>query len=299
MNDAGNEGRTVLIVEDNASTAELERRALARAGFKSRIVATADDAVALLKSEVFSVVLLDYQLPGSKDPWAVLQAANAAVPKVPVAIVTGLGKEEVAAEAVYRGVYDYIRKSDNFYDQLPGTVQRIFKLAQADHTLARMASIVDSTDDAIIGLDPALVITDWNNGAEILYGHPTQEALGQTLALLLGPALASELHGALERVKRGASLLGKEMLHRRKDGRPVDVSLTFSPIKDRSGRVGGISMIARDISLQKKTEAALKTKIEELERMNRDMMNREALIIELKQELERLRVRLGRGPSAA
>ena len=115
--------KVVLLVEDDEGAAELERRALLRAGMQVRTAKSVSEAMSLLKEEAFLAVLLDYQLPDG-DPWQVVDAAKAQLPPVPVILVTGMGNEKVAAEAIHRGVTDYVKKVDSFWDQLPGAIAR-------------------------------------------------------------------------------------------------------------------------------------------------------------------------------
>src|SRR5437762_5524411 len=126
----------VLLVEDDDATAELERRVLARSGLGVRTVTHVGEAVALLQQESFLAVVLDYQLPDG-DPWAVLEAAKARVPRIPVIIVTAMGSERVAAEAIHRGVAEYVKKAETFWDELPSIVERVSRLANAEDNLQR------------------------------------------------------------------------------------------------------------------------------------------------------------------
>jgi signal transduction histidine kinase/HPt (histidine-containing phosphotransfer) domain-containing protein len=117
-------GEGVLIVEDDESTAELERRALFRAGTNTAIVGKISHALELIAKRSFAAIVLDYRLPDG-DPWVVVQAAQSKVPPIPVVVVTGQGSEVVAAEAIKRGVADYLMKSGLFWDELPGVLDRV------------------------------------------------------------------------------------------------------------------------------------------------------------------------------
>jgi len=133
MSAASNE-RTVLVVEDDEATAELERRSLARSGLRARVVSRVKDALLLLETERFAAILLDYQLPDG-DPWRIVEVANSKLPRVPVILVTAMGNERVAAEAIHRGVADYVKKADTFWDQLPRMVERVTRLSDAEEQL--------------------------------------------------------------------------------------------------------------------------------------------------------------------
>jgi DNA-binding response OmpR family regulator len=114
-------GKPVLLVEDDQATAELERRVLTRNGIAVQRVATVAEALAVLRPDAFMAVLLDYNLPDG-EPWTVVDAARSLTPPVPVILITGMGSEHVATEALRRGVADYVKKATSFWDGLPVSV---------------------------------------------------------------------------------------------------------------------------------------------------------------------------------
>ncbi len=122
----------------------------------------------------------------------------------------------------------------------------------------RLAAIVESSQDAIIGKDLNGMVTSWNQGAQQVFGYTEAEMLGRPIAVLAAPERAEEMPRILERVRRGEVVHHYETLRITKDGRVLDVSLTISPIKDEEGRVIGASKIARDITRQKADERALR-----------------------------------------
>jgi PAS domain S-box-containing protein len=113
---------------------------------------------------------------------------------------------------------------------------------------AYLATIVDSSEHAIIARDIDGSITYWNKGAERLFGYTAPEAVGRPITLLLPPDRLDEELDILERIRRGEKVGLFESVRLTKDGRSIDVSLTSSPIKDGSGRIIGISKFARDIT---------------------------------------------------
>jgi len=127
-------------------------------------------------------------------------------------------------------------------------VQDITERKKAQETSFRLASIVESSDDAIIGWSPDLRITSWNPGAERMYGYAAEEALGQPFAMLVPADRRHEIGGFVERLRRREHLQGQETVWLRKDGRPIDVSLTISATRDEAGRITGFSTIARDVT---------------------------------------------------
>jgi PAS domain S-box-containing protein len=129
------------------------------------------------------------------------------------------------------------------------------KRAEADQRL--LASIVESSDDAIIATSVDGLIQSWNAGAERMYGYSAAEVVGQSVALITPPDRLAELDWVRERISHSQSVKQFETVHVRKDGTPITISLTISPILNLVGRPIGVSNIARDISASKQAQAAL------------------------------------------
>jgi PAS domain S-box-containing protein len=130
----------------------------------------------------------------------------------------------------------------------------------------RLAALVESSDDAIIGKSLNGVITSWNRGAERLYGYRAEEAIGQSVDMLVPPDRGGETARLLERIGRGETIERFETRRRRKDGSLVDVSTTISPVRDAEGRITGASIVARDVTDQKRL-------VEELSRQRLAALN--------------------------
>lgn len=128
----------------------------------------------------------------------------------------------------------------------------------SDSLRSEFASIVESTDDAIIGKNLSGTITSWNKGAERLYGYTAAEAIGKNISLISPPDRADELAEIMQRVRRGERLDHYETVRQTKHGRLLDISLTISPIYDVGGELKGASAIGRDITEAKRAEAALR-----------------------------------------
>ena len=122
----------------------------------------------------------------------------------------------------------------------------------------RLAAVVESSDDAIIGKTLDGTITAWNPGAENLFGYSPLEAVGKPIQMLLPPERINEESEILERIKSGQRVKHFETVRVRKNGTEVHVSVTISPIRDRSGAIIGASQIARDISGRKCAEEELR-----------------------------------------
>jgi PAS domain S-box-containing protein len=122
----------------------------------------------------------------------------------------------------------------------------------------RLALIVDSSQDAIIGKNLDGIVTHWNKGAEQIYGYTAQEMIGRSVAALCPKDRVDEIPRILERIRGGEVVEYFESVRITKDGRRVDMSISVSPIHDSDGRVVGASVIARNITAQKKIEDQLR-----------------------------------------
>src|SRR4051794_18506367 len=120
---------------------------------------------------------------------------------------------------------------------------------------ALLAAIVAGSDDAIVSKDLDGVVTSWNSAAERLFGYAAGEIVGRHVSLLAAPGREDEMPAILGRVRRGERVERFETVRRRKDGSPVEVSLTVSPVRDREGRVVGASKIARDVTGRERAAA--------------------------------------------
>ena len=125
--------------------------------------------------------------------------------------------------------------------------------ASSESQIALLASVVESSDDAIITKDLDGIITSWNRSASEIFGYTREEAIGQSITMLMPADRIDEEPGILERIRRGEKVDHYETIRRRKDGTLVDISLTVSPLRNSRGEIFGASKIARDISQRKLT----------------------------------------------
>jgi PAS domain S-box-containing protein len=137
-------------------------------------------------------------------------------------------------------------------------VRDITERKRTEAALLRLAAIVESSDDAIIGKDLNGVITSWNSGAEKIFGYTAGEIVGTSIMRLIPIDRQGEENQILEQVKCGESVEHFDTVRQTKDGRLIDISITASPIKDAAGRVTGVSKVARDISERKRIEESLR-----------------------------------------
>jgi len=124
----------------------------------------------------------------------------------------------------------------------------------------RLASIVESSDDAIISKDLNGTITSWNGAAERIFQYTANEALGQHITLIIPPELREEETQIIKRLRNGERIEHFETIRVRKDGQRLNISLTVSPVRDSHGRIIGASKIARDVTDRKRIESELREK---------------------------------------
>ena len=126
-----------------------------------------------------------------------------------------------------------------------------------EREMLRMAAIVESSNDAIIGKDLDGVIRSWNAAAERIFGYTADEAIGQYIGLIIPPDRVGEEIHVLTQIRAGRTVRHFETVRRRKDGGLLDISVTVSPIRMRSGEIIGASKIARDVTEQKRLQRAV------------------------------------------
>jgi PAS domain S-box-containing protein len=136
---------------------------------------------------------------------------------------------------------------------------------QAEEAAARLAAIVQYSDDAIIGKNLDGIVTSWNRGAEQIFGYSAAEMLGQPILRLIPPDRQNEEAEILASVRRGESIRHLDTVRVRKDGSLIDVSISTSAIKDKAGHIIGASKIARDITERKQAEEKVRQLNAELE----------------------------------
>lgn len=177
----------------------------------------------------------------------------------------------------------------NGKDVLQATVRDISQEKEAKRKIELLAGIVESSDDAILSKDLKGKILSWNFGAEELYGYKAGEIIGKNISILLPSDRPDEIPDILKKVEKGEKIKHFETKRKCKNNSVIDVSLSVSPIKDEYNKIIGASSIARDISEEIKIKEELKERYSESEKFNKLMVGRELKMIELKEEIKKLK----------
>jgi PAS domain S-box-containing protein len=154
-----------------------------------------------------------------------------------------------------------------------GTVTRdLTESKLAEQRLRYLASIVESSDDAIVSKDLSGHITSWNKGAERVFGYAADEVIGRSITIVIPADRQNEEVEILSRIGRGERVDHFETVRQRKDGSPIIISLTISPVKDEEGEIVGASKIARDITERKRSQEQIAALALEAEHRSKNLL---------------------------
>jgi len=156
-------------------------------------------------------------------------------------------------------------------------------LRESEQRLRWLASLVESSDDAIVSKNLDGVITSWNSGAERVFGYSAGEAIGKPITLVIPEDRQSEEREILTRIRRGERIDHFETVRQRKHGSLIVVSLTVSPVKDANGKIVGASKIARDITEQKRNQEQIATLAREAEHRSKNLLANALATVNLSQ----------------
>lgn len=143
-------------------------------------------------------------------------------------------------------------------EDLSDLITDIPELSEAENALAHLAAIVDSSDDAIVSKDLNGIIRTWNPGAQRLFGYTAEQAIGRSIRMIIPAEHQDEEDEVLRRIRSGQRVDHFETMRQRLNGSLVPISITVSPVRDRSGRIVGASKIARDITAKREAERVMR-----------------------------------------
>jgi PAS domain S-box-containing protein len=252
---ADQRGSRVLIVEDDPATAALEKRKLERAGYQVSQVATAEDALAVVRSGDIALAVLDLRLPGNSSGLELYEQWRSEGFSVPAILVTGFPDQAVAIRALRAGVRDFVPKSTDFLEYLPTAVDRVISQIRIERKLAeselRLASIIGTTLDAILMCDAQGRIVLFNRSAEEMFGCSAADALSRPLPAFI-PGLTLGSTGA----SQGHLRERRELDAVTADGRSLPIEVSIADVVISGERL--FTVIARDISERRRAEAELR-----------------------------------------
>jgi two-component system, cell cycle sensor histidine kinase and response regulator CckA len=260
----------VLVVEDSENDTTLLLEELRQKSYTPvhERVESAAAMTSALERRNWDLVISDYVMPNFSGP-AALKLLREKKMDVPFIAVSGTYGEEAAVDMMKAGANDYITKAN--LSRLAPAVERELEAAKsrsartrAESAMRHLAAIVESTEDAIYGMNLDGSVASWNHAAEKIFGYCAEEIIGRSVALLFPFDRRDELIDNMEQIKRGETSARHETLRVRKDGQFIPISVTVSPIKDGKGQIIGASAIARDITQRKHEERERTELIQEL-----------------------------------
>ncbi len=250
----------ILLADDNADMREYVQRLL---GEEYEVVAVADgeSALKIASERRPDLILSDVMMPGL-DGFALLRAVRAddTLKRIPVILLSARAGEESRIEGLDAGADDYLVKPFTARELLARVRSHLTMAGirrETNQATALLASIVESSDDAIISKTLDGIILSWNKGAELLFGYTANEAIGQPITMIIPSDRLGEEPRIIQSLRRGERVDHFETVRRRKDGSLVEISLTVSPLRDAVGNIIGASKVARDISQRKQSDRAL------------------------------------------
>ena len=158
--------------------------------------------------------------------------------------------------------------------------------ASAQLALGQLASVVETSEDAIITKDLNGIITSWNKGAERIFGYEANEMIGKPISLLIPPDRPDEEPSILARLRKGQRIEHYETVRRRKTGELIDISLSVSPLSDATGKIVGASKIARDITVQSLLLGEMRHRINNLFAITNSLVSLSARMSKTPTEME-------------
>ena len=212
---------------------------------------------------VFDVVPEDFD----GDPLPILEARvhpddRARVRRAGAEVAAGGAPAPVEFRIVHHDGSEHILYSESALEcdatgapvAVAGFYQDVTEERRSEEANARLAAIVESSEDAIFSKTLEGTILTWNAGAERMYGYAADEIIGESVAVLMPPGSEGELIELLDHIRSGTPIERHEAVRLRKDGSELDVSLSISPIRDAAGRVVGASAIAHDVTERRRAE---------------------------------------------
>jgi two-component system sensor kinase FixL len=269
---------SILILDDDPADVALIVGELrqSKVQYEPRWVSSADEFLNALDSPP-DIILADYAMPGLSgiDALEQLKRCNR---EIPLIVLTDELGDEAASNCMKAGAADYILKYN--LDRLGPAITNAIEIQRLKigreaaegallESLQRYERMIEGSRDAIVTKTLDGVVTSWNPAAEELFGHLAAEIVGRPISVVIPPHLHAEERTILDRIRRGDRIDNYETARLRKNGEEIYVSLSISPIRNGSGKIVGVSKIARDITEKKIMRARLDEAEAELRHVSR------------------------------
>ena len=288
--------RHVLMVEDDSGTAELMRRSLTRSGYSVEHVSGVQSGLKALSENGrngYQALLLDYQLPDG-EPWLLADAAQAHLPEIPVVFVTAMSNESVAIEALRRGVADFVKKTDGFWNELPAVLERVARLSliksRLDETSAQMRAIVEHSSDLVALCTGEGTLVYLSPVCLSMLGMQPDELLGQSWTEIVAPEDRETLlgmHADLEKTPSQMAVLRC----RRRDGSIAWMEARLAFVPAASGAEPMIVLTLHDVTAQRESEQQMKASLREKEVLLKEIHHRVKNNLQVVQSLMKMSAR--------
>jgi len=252
---------TILIVEDDSGVAQLQRRRLERAGYKTQLAATAEQALEILATSHIDLAILDYDLSANSNGLELHSRMLKLGRRIPVIMVTGLSNESTVVRALRAGVRDFVTKSTEYLDYLPEAVKRILHTVEVERRLAsseaRLAAIFESAKDGIISIDEDRRIILFNPAAEKIFGYSAAEAIGKPLERFIPREWDADAFAGEGRPPTFSTQLRDGRWGVRQNGErfPLEASTAKTEVQGSKS----LTVVVRDVTERRRAEADLKT----------------------------------------
>lgn len=271
----------VLLIEDERNELTVVRESLKQTHYtriECEIVRGYDQAKQSIMDVDYDVCILDERI-SEKRGIDLISAAALARMDAPIILLSLKDDYELDTYSIRAGAVDFLVIDQITPDLLDRTLRHAIErkriessLNSAQQNAAQLAAIVEGSDYAILGKTLDGVIVSWNAGAEALYGYSADEMIGEPMAKLVPPDRPNEIESITRRVARGEKVKTYETVRVGKDGQPIDVSLSVSPMRDKLGNIVGASIIANDIKQRKVAEQQIERQISRVQALrNIDM----------------------------
>ncbi|MEW5870026.1 MAG: PAS domain S-box protein [Chloroflexota bacterium] len=256
----------ILYVDDSPLDRELILDALVRQqeGFRVTVAGSRLEFEAALAQDKFDLVLSDFNILGF-DGLQVLEVVHGHDPDLPVIIVTGTGSEEIAVQALKRGVAEYVIKTPSHIRRLPRTIHTVLEKVRlekehqlADEQIHFQASLLGQVSEAIFSTDADFIVYTWNKGAEHLYGWTAQEAIGKAFPALVPTSYPNnDREQVLQKFRSDGYWMG-EVIQKHKSGKSLYILSTSTWLRDSAGNPTGTVVVNRDIAERKQAEERIR-----------------------------------------